>query len=115
MTKDPQTQPRGPAQELTTCYTCKRPLPLDKGHVFKSGDANTGILIKCRVCALIHIPMIKKSGITATVVGVILTGLNQGDVILSGPISASLLWKIPLTFLVPFCVATFSALANTRR
>jgi hypothetical protein len=59
--------------------------------------------------------MLKKSSITAIIVGVILTGLNQGDVILYGPISTSLLWKIPLTFLVPFCVATFSALANTRR
>ena len=64
---------------------------------------------------LIHIPMLKKSLITATVVGVILTGLNQGDVILYGPVSTNLLWKIPLTFFVPFCVATFSALANTRR
>ena len=115
MTKDPRTQPRTPAQELTTCYKCKRPLPLEKGHVFKSSDPTSAILLKCRICALKHIPMLKKSPITATVVGVILTGLNQGDVILYGPVSTNLLWKIPLTFLVPFCVATFSAIANTRR
>ena len=115
MTQDPLTQPRSPAEQHITCYECNRPLPPGKGHVFKSSDATTRIVIKCSICALIHLPMLKKSAITATVVGVILTGLNQGDVILYGSVSTSLLWKIPLTFLVPFCVATFSALANTRR
>ena len=115
MTQDPQTQQDSPTQQLTACFKCKRPLPLGEGHVLKSSAATTATLIKCRICTLIHIPMLKKSFITATIVGVILTGLNQGDVILYGPVSTNLLWKIPLTFLVPFCVATFSALANTRR
>jgi len=75
----------------------------------------SGAVTKCRSCALIHIPMLKKSALTALVVGTILTGLNQGDMILLGILTTSLIWKIPLTFAVPFCVATFSALANTRR
>ena len=115
MTQGLLTQPLTQEEHLTICYKCKRLLPRGTGNVFKSSDATTGTLIKCRTCALIHIPMLKKSSITAIIVGVILTGLNQGDVILYGPISTSLLWKIPLTFFVPFCVATFSALANTRR
>tara|TARA_B100000315_G_scaffold252792_1_gene290311 strand:+ start:867 stop:1025 length:159 start_codon:yes stop_codon:yes gene_type:complete len=51
----------------------------------------------------------------ALVVGTILTLLNQGDIIMAGQWESALYWKIPLTYCVPFCVATFGALANGRR
>ena len=43
------------------------------------------------------------------IVGTILTAINHGDVILNGQIDPSAYWKIPLTYLVPFCVSTYAA------
>jgi len=42
------------------------------------------------------------------IVGTILTAINHGDVILNGQIESSAYWKIPLTYLVPFCVSTYA-------
>jgi hypothetical protein len=40
--------------------------------------------------------------------------INQGDVVLRGGWTLALAWKVPLTYLVPFVVATWGALANSR-
>lgn len=40
--------------------------------------------------------------------------INQGPVILAGALAPALLWKVPLTYAVPFCVATWGALLNSR-
>ena len=40
--------------------------------------------------------------------------INQGDVLTAGSWPPALAWKIPLTYLVPFIVATWSALTNGR-
>ena len=45
----------------------------------------------------------------AAVVGPILTVINQGDVLLNGPYSLRLFFKICLTFLVPYSVSSFSS------
>jgi len=42
------------------------------------------------------------------IVGTILTAINHGDVILNGQMDPSAYWKIPLTYLVPFCVSTYA-------
>jgi hypothetical protein len=42
------------------------------------------------------------------IVGTVLTAINQGDVILAGQIAAAGAWKIPLTYLVPYCVSTYA-------
>ncbi|MCE2405755.1 MAG: nitrate/nitrite transporter NrtS [Dehalococcoidia bacterium] len=52
---------------------------------------------------------------TVLVVGTALVLLNQGNVILSGSWQPDLYWKVPLTYCVPFMVATWGALANGRR
>lgn len=70
---------------------------------------------KCLGCSLLHLPMLKRSAIAAVVVGTILTALNQGDLLLSGQWANALYWKIPLTYCVPFLVATYGALMNSRR
>jgi hypothetical protein len=44
----------------------------------------------------------------AAVVGSILVAINQGDLILSGRLGVDSLWKIPLTYFVPYCVSTYS-------
>ena len=45
----------------------------------------------------------------AAVVGPILTVINQYDMLLSGNWSAKLVFKILLTFLVPYSVSSFSS------
>jgi hypothetical protein len=58
--------------------------------------------------------MLKRSFLTALVVGTILVAINQGTVLATGDLPGSLGWKIPLTYCVPFGVATWGALINSR-
>jgi hypothetical protein len=60
-------------------------------------------------------PLVRRSLLVALVVGTILTAINQGNVILRGDFPDSLYWKIPLTYVVPYCVATTGAILNARR
>jgi hypothetical protein len=69
---------------------------------------------RCLSCALRYGPMLRRSALTALVVGTALVAINQGTVVLAGQLPASLAWQIPLTYLVPFCVATWGALSNSR-
>jgi hypothetical protein len=55
---------------------------------------------------------LRRSTVIALVVGTILTAINQGDVLLAGSWPSALLWKIPLTYAMPFIVATLGALGN---
>jgi len=48
------------------------------------------------------------------IIGTILVAINQGDLILSGQLDASAVWKIPLTYLVPYCVATYGGVSAIR-
>ena|SRR5262245_17328141 len=87
------------------------------GEVFGSGaayqfQAPDGVIRKCLPCALVHRPMLRRSGRIAIVVGTILTAINQGDVLLAGRWSPALAWKLPLTYAVPFIVATLGALGT---
>ena len=105
------------------CARCGRTLRRGWGFAFKVDltSAGKGVatqlgeMVKCTLCALRHTPMLKRSLTVALVVGTILVLLNQGDTILAGNWKPGLYWKIPLTYLVPFCVATFGALTNSRR
>ncbi|PKB64514.1 MAG: hypothetical protein BZY80_02555 [SAR202 cluster bacterium Io17-Chloro-G2] len=72
-------------------------------------------MIKCISCALRHGPMVKRSCIAAAVVGTVLTLLNQGDILIAGHWNNAMFWKIPLTYCVPFLVATYGALTSSRR
>lgn len=69
---------------------------------------------KCLRHALVHPPLMRTALVTALVVGTILTAINQGNVLVHGSFPAQLAWKIPLTYCVPYCVATFSALRISR-
>jgi hypothetical protein len=60
-------------------------------------------------------PTIFKRSLKASlVVGTLLTLLNQGDFLLAGEWPPSLWWKVPLTYVVPFVVATYGALGAQR-
>ncbi len=113
----PQSEDAG-----TRCARCAK--DLRAGRVFAFKPPATGRppdlrpsaqLAKCLQCALLHRPMLKRSLVAALVVGTVLTALNQGDAILSGQWNNTLYWKIPLTYCVPFIVATYGALTNSRQ
>ena len=96
-----------------SCQRCGRLIRGGSGYTFRPRSGAGGIT-KCRRCALRHGPMLRSSAIASVVVGTALTALNQGDAILSGQLSGALAWKIPLTYCVPFLVATYGALSNSR-
>ena len=68
--------------------------------------------LECWRCALRNRRMLRRSVLTSAVVGTILVAINQGTVIVGGDGSADLAWKIPLTYCVPFLVASWGALGN---
>jgi len=70
--------------------------------------------LRCLRCTLMRPSLLRRSLVTALVVGTILTAINQGNVLVQGQFPSVLLWKIPLTYCVPFCVATWGALVNSR-
>ena len=70
---------------------------------------------RCLACALRYRPMLRRSALTALVVGTVLVAINQGGILVSGAWPASPAWQIPLTYAVPFCVATWGTLGNSRR
>ena len=43
------------------------------------------------------------------VVGTILVAINHGDIFLNGGAATVPVWKIPLTYLVPYAVSTYAA------
>ena len=73
-----------------------------------------GTAAYCFRHALLFAPMLRRSLVVALIVGTILTAINQGNIILAGDFPPSLYWKVPLTYCVPFCVATTGALLNAR-
>jgi hypothetical protein len=90
-----------------TCSSCGG--PLEGRWCFKLGER-----VRCLRCTLRYPPLLRRSILTALLVGTLLTAINQGAVILGGSASLSLVWQIPLTYCVPFCVATWGALVNSR-
>lgn len=69
---------------------------------------------KCLRHALTHRPLVRTAAATALVVGTVLTAINQGNLLAQATFPAALAWKIPLTYCVPYCVATWSALRISR-
>jgi len=74
--------------------------------------APRGLTRKCLPCALRHAPMLRRSGVIALIVGTVLTAINQGDILLAGHWPPALIWKLPMTYAVPFIVATLGALGT---
>jgi hypothetical protein len=57
-------------------------------------------------------PIVTRSLLVALIVGTVLNAINQGPDLLRGePI---VVWKLALTFCVPFCVASYGAWSALR-
>jgi hypothetical protein len=98
------------------CTNCGKLLRAGRAFAFRPRGAASGEGVsKCLWCASRHAPMLRRSAVVAVVVGTVLTALNQGDNLVSGQWNNALYWKIPLTYCVPFLVATYGALTAARR
>lgn len=73
-----------------------------------------GEVQSCLRHGMVHPPLLKTALLTAAVVGTVLTAINQGNLLADGKFPSDLYWKIPLTYSVPYLVATFSALRISR-
>ncbi|GAB4323804.1 MAG: hypothetical protein Kow0010_05370 [Dehalococcoidia bacterium] len=66
--------------------------------------------VRCLRHTLGYRPLVRTALVTAAVIGTVLTAINQGNILLDGKFPAELYWKIPLTYSVPYMVATWSAM-----
>jgi hypothetical protein len=56
--------------------------------------------------------VVRSSIIIAIIVGTILNVINQGDALMGPP--PVVIWKLVLTYLVPYCVSTYGAVMALR-
>ncbi|MDP9355501.1 MAG: nitrate/nitrite transporter NrtS [Chloroflexota bacterium] len=73
-----------------------------------------GSTVRCRWHALGYGPVRRRALRVAGIVGTVLVLINQADVIVDGQLTPGVAAKIALTYLVPFAVSTYSALAISR-
>lgn len=57
-------------------------------------------------------PSVRRSLVVALIVGTALNAINQGDALLSG--AHVVVWKLILTYFVPFAVASYGSYAALR-
>jgi hypothetical protein len=96
------------APGIGSCSRCER--SLERRWAFAIGGQT-----RCLRCTLRLRSLLRRSLLTSLVVGTVLVAINQGNVLVHGNFPAGLYWKVPLTYAVPFCVATWGALINSRR
>ena len=59
--------------------------------------------------------VVRRAALYALVVGSILAAINYGDAMLSRALTTTAMWKIGLTYLVPYVVSTLSSVGAIRR
>jgi hypothetical protein len=63
---------------------------------------------------VLHPPHLRKTVTIALLVGTVLFGINQLDVVLRGDATAAVWLKSAVTYLVPFCVSNAGVLVASR-
>lgn len=75
--------------------------------------------LRARIALAIEIccarPTLRRTARIAAVVGVVLTGINEGDSLVHGDVSAAIGVKMALNFVVPFVVSNLGVLTGMRR
>jgi hypothetical protein len=99
-------------EQVVACEHCGRYLA-GSAAVFRLNGRDRFRRV-CRTCAFTNAAVLRRSLRIAVIIGSVLLVINQGDVLAAGLWRPALAWKIPLTYLVPFIVATWSALTNSR-
>ena len=98
------------ATPVIHCARCQRELATTAYEL----QTKRGPLPHCLMCALKWPPSVKRSLIICLLVGTLVTAINQGNFIVSGDFQQAMAWKIPLTYMVPFVVATTGGLLAAR-
>jgi hypothetical protein len=75
--------------------------------------------VRARVARAVELccarPTLRRTGRIAAVVGLVLTGINEGDGLVDGHVSGATGIKMALNFVVPFVVSNLGVLAGTSR
>ena len=82
------------------------------GYRFVAAADDDGV--RCRRHALTYRPVCGRAIRVALIIGTILLVINHADEFLRGQVTALVVAKVGLTYLVPFSVSTYSALAANR-
>lgn len=98
-------------QRAADAPTCPHPARR-RFRMQAQGKMGGSARLDCWRCAVRNRRMLRRSVLTSAVVGTILTAINQGHIIFDGDWSLDLAWRIPLTYCVPFLVASWGALGN---
>ena len=93
-----------------SCARCGR----TTGARFRFTATGGAPTIRCLRHAVVYRPVFRRAVRVALVVGTVLFLVNQADVVARGGLTAGVGIKIALTYLVPFSVSTYSALAVNR-
>ena len=95
---------------VTNCEVtgCARPAR------YRFATPSGAVADRCRRHALIYRPVFRRALQVAAIVGTALFLINQADVVLGGHLTPVVAAKIGLTYLVPFSVSSYSALAANR-
>jgi hypothetical protein len=107
-------RPKSGAQSDGISFACSVHGCASQSRTLFRVNAPQGPAFRCLRHFLMFRPLLRRSLLTALVVGTVLTAINQSGPILRGDVSAPLAGRIILTYCVPFCVATWGALVNTR-
>jgi hypothetical protein len=91
---------------VRVCEVCHRPL--------RPGYRLRGGALRCGRHAALYPPVLRRSLITALLVGTVLTAINQGDRLARWDVNGTVVLKMGLTYCVPFLVSTSGALGAGR-
>jgi hypothetical protein len=58
--------------------------------------------------------VVRRALTVAVVVGTILITINHADALWRGDVSVKRIWQMGLTYLVPYCVSTYSSVSALR-
>ena len=81
---------------------------------YQFGTGHQTYARRCALHGLLYWPIVRRAVRVALLVGTVLFFINQSDVVFRGDITPLVVAKIGLTYLVPFSVSTYSALAANR-
>ncbi len=90
------------------CDICGRPAR------FRFALTMPNATLRCWRHAVFYGPVVRRSRDVALIVGTIVVLVNQLDVVLSGKVTVPVVLKIALAYLIPYLVATYSALDSNR-
>jgi len=108
-----QTAPLRSGSNDEACPACRVSIEGRKAFWVRG---KLGRLLKCTRCSLLDLDLAKRSASVSLVVGTILVAINHADKITGGSFDWHSNWsKILLSYVVPFCVATYGALSNSER